>query len=169
MSALVELTKVLIPPAIPVGSGSPEEWDAVEASLGWRFPRDYKSFISTYGFGVIDEIVWIFSPFVNSASSLQSRLAEHREAHAVVVEYEYEPEGLVPWASNTYRGMCYWETDNPDPDAWTIYAALDDDVHRFPEDMTTFLLRTLKGEHLSSVFGGSSHQFKLPVTYRPQP
>lgn len=168
LSALEQLTKILVPPSSPVATGSPEAWAAVEARLGTRLPEDYKSFVSIYGFGAIDGAVWVFSPFANALSHLERRLEEHQQAHVVMVEYQDEPEGLIPWASNDYRGMCFWETDNPDPDSWTVYAALDDDAHRFPENMTTFLLKVLLGEHLSTVFGGDERRFRPPIAYHPE-
>lgn len=162
------LREILSPPSEPVATGSVAEWQAVESRLGFRLPRDYKWFVSTYGFGSIDGSVLVFSPFADPASNLERRILDHQEAHLVAIEYDYEPEGLIPWASNANRGCCYWETDNVDPDTWTVYTGLDDDVHRFPENMTRFILRVLLGEHLSSVFGGATRRFQIPVAYHPE-
>jgi len=164
---LEQLIRVLAPPARPAAIGSPEAWVSVEDRLGVRLPADYKAFVAQYGSGVIDGFVWIFSPFAEGYLNLEARLRRHQEAHIVAIEYEYEPEGLIPWATNEERGMCLWETDNADPDAWTVYVRLDDDVHRFPENMTTFLVKVLTGQHVSTVFGGPTHRFRPPVTFEP--
>lgn len=167
-SVFDSLTRVLPPPRSPIANGSPEAWAVFESRLGLELPRDYKRFVSTYGSGLIDGFVSVFSPFAEGLSNLGTRILEYQAAHIVAIEYEDEPEGLIPWATNDYRGQCHWETDNPDPNAWTVYAALDDDVHRFPESMTTFLLKVLTGEHISTVFGGPTHRFRPPVRYDPQ-
>ena len=167
-SVFDRLTRVLPPPRRPIATGSREAWTSFENRSGLRLPGDYRRFVSTYGSGAIDGFVSVFSPFAEGASNLETRVREHRAAHVVAIEYEDEPEGLIPWATNDYRGVCHWETDNPDPDAWTVYAVLDDDVHRFPESMTTFLLKVLTGEHISTVFGGDTYRFRPPISYDPQ-
>jgi hypothetical protein len=110
-----ELTKVLLPPARPVATGNPAAWAAVEARMGTRLPTDYKWFIDTYGVGIIDDWVWIFSPFdPPGRGTLESRLEWHKESHALGL-FEDEPDGMIPWADNEDRGMCFWETYAPDP------------------------------------------------------
>lgn len=159
-----ELTKVLIPPARPVATGTPDGWAAVEARIG-RLPGDYKRFIDTYGVGVINDWVWILSPFEPAGrGTLESRLTWHKESHALGL-FEDEPDGLIPWADNEDRGMCFWETEEPNPDRWTVLAMVEDDLHRWPENMTMFLLKILRGAHRSAVFGHDT-RYTLPLHYK---
>jgi hypothetical protein len=43
---------------------------------------------------------------------------------------------------------------------------VEDDLHRWPENMTIFLLKILRGEHRSAVFGHDT-RYTLPLQYQP--
>ena len=165
-NVLRELTALLLPPPLPVATGSRHAWGALESRLGIRLPSDYKWFISTYGAGRLEEFVWILSPFEPPAGhgTLEAELAAHRAWHATGL-VEGEPDGLIPWALNEDRGTCFWETNEHDPDRWTVLQIIEDDIRRWPENMTTFLLKVLKGDHVSDVF---SHlgRYTPPLHYK---
>lgn len=168
MDDLETLLELLVPPEEPVGTGTPGEWEELEARMGTALPSDYKAFVSTFGAGSIDKYFYVLNPFI-SLYGLEYEVGRQREAHLWVLEYDPQhPAGLIPWGMNDQRGNCFWETDAPDPDRWTVFTECDDDWHRFPEPMTTFLVKVLLGDHISSVFGSRPKPFDpLPAYYYP--
>ena len=161
------LGAVLLPPQEPVATGSPQSWVALERRLGTSLPTDYKWFVSTYGAGRVEEFVWILSPFSSGhdyATALEVELADHRSWHEMGL-VDGEPDGLIPWARNEDRGTCFWDTSSGEPDRWTIVQIIEDDIRRWPDNMTTFLLKVIRGEHISDVF---SHlcRYEPPLRFR---
>lgn len=183
MAALDELRGILIPPDNPVGTGSAEEWDLLESRLGKRLPTDYKNFVGVYGAGSIDvegDEFTVLNPFAGLRSlRLERMIATQREAHAVIVEIfsKYgdapeQPDGLIPWGTNTTRGLTFWEPNDPDPDRWTVHGEIDDDRMSFPEDMTTYLLNVFRGVHDYFIPWVERTEFRLPLKFtaaRPRP
>lgn len=143
----------LIPPETPVGTGSAADWDALEIRLGLRLPADYKDFVAVYGAGMIElQELSIVTPFAGVRSQrLERMIAAQRKAHSVLTGILganiTQPAGLIPWATNPIRGMCYWEANAPDPDRWTVYSEIDDEGMSYPESMTSYLVNAFRGAH----------------------
>jgi hypothetical protein len=176
MSAIDTLRELLIPPDSPIGTGSAEEWDRLEGRLGTRLPTDYKQFAGAYGAGSInvphDEFA-ILNPFAGLRSMrLERMIATQREAHAAIVEIwgaygdpPEQPDGLIPWGTNSTRGLCFWEPTDADPDRWTVHGEIDDDRMSFPENMTTYLLNVFRGVHDYFIPWVERTEFHLPMRF----
>lgn len=180
MAALDELQRLLVPPDEPIGTGSPEEWARLESRLGTRLPTDYKEFVRVYGAGSIDtegDEFTIVNPFAGLRSlRLERMIATQREAHAAIIEVagEYgdaaqQLDGLIPWGTNSFRGLCFWEPNGREPDGWTVHSEIDDDRMSFPENMTTYLLNVFRGVHDNFIYGVERPGLRLPMKFSPAP
>jgi hypothetical protein len=175
MAAIDDLQTVLIPPDDPIGTGTNDAWDRVEGRLGTRLPTDYKHFVGVYGAGSIDvphDEFTIVNPFAGARNlRLERMIATQREVHAVIVEIigdaTEQPDGLIPWGTNTTRGFCFWEPGQTDPDRWTVHSEIDDDRMSFPEDMTTYLLNVFRGVHDYFIPTVGRPEFRLPIRFTP--
>lgn len=154
---LAELSKLMPPPIEPVGVGSTDQRQEVERELGMQLPEDYWQFISIYGEGTIDDRFRIVNAF--EKSSIFGFYDQYR--------YLTDTVPLLPWGYNFERGTAFWETRDVHPLSWTVYTEFDDDVQRFPEGMTTFLVKTLRGDHLSSVLFNEANPFIPPIPFYP--
>ena len=163
MASFDDLRECLVPPDDPIGTGSPQEWTAVERRIEFRLPSDYKQFVSAYGRGAIEDEVFVLSPFIDAIACyhLESEIARERLAHRQAVEHgfleriiddhqayvgnEPRPAGLIPWGGDQSGGTAFWETTDPDPDRWTMYISTGSEVIRYRETMTTFMVNALRG------------------------
>jgi hypothetical protein len=167
VSSLGGLIELLIPPKQPVGHGTPSQWQELEGRLGRRLPHDYKEFVDLYGFGAIDGYFWVLNPFVGPAT-LQERIAEEEERHLYLAEFDPSHRaGLIPWGHNDDGGTCYWETDDSEPDRWTVLTESGGWTHCHSEGMTMFLVQVLAGNRLSTVLKSRLGPFTPPVYYYP--
>jgi hypothetical protein len=169
---------VLIPPDKPIGTGSAQEWDRIEARLGTRLPSDYKEFVGMYGAGWIavpgDEFS-VINPFAGwRRRRLEREIANQRAAHASLLEIygrfgdvPEQPDGLIPWGTNSFRGVCFWEPNSADPDRWTVHSELDDDRMSYPENMTTYLLNVFRGAHDYFIYNVERSELRVPMPFTP--
>lgn len=121
MASFEDLKECLVPPDDPIGTGSPEEWTAVEHRIEFPLPSDYKQFVSTYGRGAIGDEVFVLSPFIDRVAiyHLESEIARERLVYRQTTEqgflerifderhaylgYEPRPAGLIPWGRGPVR------------------------------------------------------------------
>jgi len=84
--SIEELRTVLPPPATPHATGTPEEWAAIEARIGFTLPTDYKDYIATYGYGRIGGFLVPLNPFFDAGRDFFARadsiLATYRQLKA---------------------------------------------------------------------------------------
>lgn len=165
-----ELLKILTPPPDPVAIGSVSGWRAVEDRIGLALPSDYKWFISVYGAGIVEaaELV-VFSPFAaDDLTSLDSWISYHRSYEIEMQDYGFDvpPPGLLPWAKDSTRGTCLWDTKSGDPEIWGVFVLLQEIMEVYPDNMTTFLYKLLTGARESIVYRAPLDP-RLPTRYRP--
>ena len=136
----------------------PEEggWERVERELGTRLPKDYKTFIETYGTGSISNFLMIANPFsknryVNLLSSARMILDAYRTSRANAPEYFKdnvfpEENGILPFGSTDNGDVLYWRTLG-DPDDWTVtlYESRGSEHFAYDGSMTEFLVDLLTG------------------------
>lgn len=127
-----ELCRLLPPPIRPVERGSDAGWRELEARLGFRVPNDYRWFVSTYGTGCINDILWVCSPFsAEPSKNLIARGLKRQHSigmHAREELYAVAPMDPYPIGYSETGGDVCWNRDG-DPEAWTIITM----SHRPPE------------------------------------
>lgn len=109
---------------------TPGDWNAVEAELGVHPPPDYKQLVGAGPALVLDEELFVASPFdenpnlnlVQSAALGSFALAYLRDADpdGFAVAVHPEPDGLLCWGSDGGGGSYFWDTTDADPSRWTI-------------------------------------------------
>ncbi len=124
-----DLERVLAPPPNPVETGSREGWEQAERMLGVALPAGYKSFITTYGTGAINDFFCVLNPFAERPYYNlieEGRLARSRYLAVRAMFPDHfpfrvfpEPGGLLPWGDDTNGDELYWLTEG-DPDHWPV-------------------------------------------------
>jgi hypothetical protein len=106
------------------------DWDRVEAAIGTRLPGDYKELVGDGYACVLDEELFVASPFdpnpnvnlVMFSARVACGLAELR--HDLPDDYPYviypEAGGWLCWGMDGGGGMYHWDTTDPDPDHWPV-------------------------------------------------
>lgn len=128
------LKDLLSPPNRPREIGWDNAFVETELQLNCRLPEAYKWFVRSYGTGILDEFIWVLSPFastdaLNLRKNLRSRSEWYLKLHEKHPrEYPYQvfpkPEGLIPWAVTENGDVFWWKTVG-DPESWgtVIYPA----------------------------------------------
>jgi hypothetical protein len=171
------LTHVMPPPVDPEETGSTNEWQSVEETIGTRLPSDYKQYINTYGSGSIGDFLWPYNPFsrteaLNLMQRNESDLGALREIRELAGEDEVpyplypEPEGLLSWGISDNGDVLYWLTQG-DPDDWhvIINESRGPWFERFEESATSFLANLITGDIVSEILGRSNLQGT--ILFRP--
>lgn len=151
-------------PDSPVDVAAPEDWEAVEAELSIRLPRDYKWFIEHYGTGCVDSFLWIFNPFstnenldlLRQIDSLSDKYREQkRKLGKRAVPFPIYPEagGLVPFGITDNGDVFFWRSDSPNPEAWAV---VENPVRSavcevYERTMIAFLLGVATGDLTSAI------------------
>jgi hypothetical protein len=108
----------------------PGDWSAVETALGTALPTDYKHLIGDGLACVLDEELWITSPFdpnphlnlIRGLAGTSHMLALMRQLDPVEFPDAPfpEPGGLLGWGSDGGGGVYVWDTSDADPDRWRV-------------------------------------------------
>jgi hypothetical protein len=136
----------LVPP--PQHTDREIDWYAVEAELGTRLPRDYKTLVELYGPGSFDNFLTVFQP-VTPFLTVQLAYRARRSA-----EILGRPE-LMPVAGTDNGDTLYWlKQPAGEPDAWTITGngARNARWPQFPGGLVAFLSAVLSGELQFPIF-----------------
>ena len=155
---------------------SPRDWEAIERRLG-RLPMDYKEFVNSYGTGVVDEFLWVFSPSTRNDNlslgcqheNILADLRGTRDKYPVLYRVNVHPEvgGLFPMAGTDNGDTVYWETNGP-PEAWTmaVMGPRAPEIFRFAGGFVPFLVgilgRSVRCDRFPEEF--PSH---VPASFRP--
>ncbi len=157
--ALRDVTSLVAPPARPTAVPARPDWARVENKLGQRLPRDYKSFVMTYGSGNFAQFIRVYNPFSRDeyGSLLKSanRVCDiYREIKQIegceqFLPFPLYPEkgGLLPWAVDDNGNWLFWLTEGS-PSRWptVVAAGRDKRWQKFDFPMTTFLGKILRKE-----------------------
>jgi hypothetical protein len=159
MDRFLERLTQLVPP--PSRQGSLPDWAAVERSMGFRLPSDYRELAYAYGPGKFDDFLALFHP----QHPIQRLDIVHggREGEAVLREYEASGETLPApvdrlWtiATTDNGDSLYWIREPVEsPDHWgiAVNGARDfDDWQLFDRCLTDFLVSVLSGDLTVSAF-----------------
>ena len=114
-----EILRVLPAPALPLQSTG-SSWDEIESQIGSVLPDDYKQFVTYYGSGRIDNLLWIFNPFasnkhINFVKQIEVRLEALRFLIEKRSEHPYplfpNTGGLLPFGGTDNGDTLYWLTE----------------------------------------------------------
>ncbi len=158
---LEHLARVLPPPTHPYNTGTPDRWDAVEKSLGFVLPADYKEFTDTYGTGLIAGFMVVLNPFVaNPPDNLLQgtdrwleflRIARTFDEQAIPYSLYPETEGLFPWATTDKEQTLLWHRAGL-PDEWATVVCDRSRCWRYERTMTDLLASWLSWEQVYEPF-----------------
>jgi hypothetical protein len=134
------------------GRPSPRDWESFNAEH-LVLPKDYKTYVSRLGDGVLADFFWIWSPFSPSAElnwciQQQEWLAAFRELarnSAPLFEgtkFYPEPEGLLPLGHTMNGDTIFWVTKGQ-PEDWTIAVGRTPPFDLVELNLTDFLFRCL--------------------------
>lgn len=130
--AISQLIKVLQPPANP--SENTGDWQAVEKQMGTELPAEYKTFIETYGTGIIGRFIYIWNPFAEEQFvNLISRSSSDNNLFAEFIlewtdiernrlfPFPVFPEkfGVLSFGSTRNGDTLFWRTHGK-PDEWSV-------------------------------------------------
>lgn len=167
--ALDTLLSVLPSPLVPRDPGRPTDWLAVEQALGTALPRDYKSFVNTFGSGEIGSFLEVFNPFAtNHHVHLLTQVDRIVDALSYddLLPYPVHPEpgGTLPWGITRNGDLLCWLTEG-DPDRWpvAIVNVRDTMYERYDDDMTTFVTKFVTGELVTEVFPNNVPKRDAPL------
>jgi plastocyanin len=119
-AAMKKLTALFPPRETPIQPGTEVEWAAVEKDMQITFPKEYKEFVQTYGYMVVNDFMGFKTPFAGSLThNLATNLAFHKK-HAGKREVIWPTEGgILPIASTVCADhLCY--RCKGEPDEWTV-------------------------------------------------
>lgn len=134
-SSLPGLADLRMSPAAAV------DWAEVEEKLGFIFPEDYKSLVSSYRKFIISGLLSVLAPRAGAEESYVSSVRNMLE-FLEIDGFDYEdspapfPEegGLFPWGSSNSGDTYYWEvlegraigvvTQNRDWEFWTYRGSM---------------------------------------------
>ena len=117
------------PPAEPVEAADPERWPEIEKAMATALPADYKELLATYGSGLFDEVLWLFSPFAppgdgNLVDERDRVLADYAQSRRRFPDHYPlppwpEPGGVLPLGRSDTGNELYWVTEGA-PDDWPV-------------------------------------------------
>jgi hypothetical protein len=171
VSNLEQLQEILPPPS----TGSRIDWDDIAAAYGTPFPADYMNFMSSYGNGVIEEMLEVFAPLADAdpytrrTARLPADVLDLPEVnewsdpqHAEL----YGPADVMVWGETVEADVLGWVTNSEVPEGWPVAVYTHGGEWTvFDCTMTEFLLRLLTGDFernptgLTRLFGKGSAQF----------
>ncbi|TNY36689.1 SMI1/KNR4 family protein [Thermomonospora catenispora] len=153
--AVEQLTAVLAPPA---SGGDQIDWGRIEEEYGVAFPVDYRSFVETYGGGVMDDCIGIITPPVEGSiygAILNGAPFGPDLRHPEGYPYCPDPGGILRWGYSSEGDDAYWRCVSEDPDEWTILIwrrhvpSLEETWWSFEGGMVEFLLAIIRDGHPS--------------------
>lgn len=131
-------------------------WEKAIASVGHRFPNDFKRLAEVFPSGSFGNRIYLFSPIQNQQSladyKKDSQLTlERLEMIRELVTFPYtlfpEADGLIPWASGDNELYLWHNAWGSEPDDWpVVYVDSENgDCGRYEGSVSDFLLQLLSG------------------------
>ena len=176
MSA-TELAACCPPPLTPFSVPGVGDWERVEASLGIRFPLDYKESLSRYGSGGFGDFLYLLNPFflkegyayTQQVSGMLEAYRALKEITPAALPYSCHPEpgGLYPAAVTDNGDVLYWVTA-ASPDDWpvVIYNSRHWRHEEVPLSLTALLTAWLAGSLSTRILPKCQPTFRVYGTPR---
>jgi hypothetical protein len=145
---------------MPTDTGVDEriDWAAAEQELGTRLPADYKSFLETYGSGIINAVTYIFRP-VDAPDRLyaQGSIAEDTPGAQATWHHtperwrpDVDPDDIMIWGRTSGPDILCWVTTADDPDQWPVLVCGRHTKSRwtlYPCGMAEFLINLVTNQY----------------------
>lgn len=177
--SLEKLTKLEPPPPNPVARGTPERWQKVESTLGFRLPNDYKLLTDRYGVGHWANFIEIMNPFYpwqhaqapDFFAWSRKRLEgldegpRFRPGYSAPFERHPSPNGLFPFAFDDDSGTLCWQVSGQ-PDSWRIVCldrTMSERFEQYEMSLTGFLVALLNGEIFPRTFRSNIFPIQRPA------
>ncbi|WP_207401630.1 SMI1/KNR4 family protein [Phytopseudomonas dryadis] len=163
MSMIDELVRILPPPRAR-RSFDNAAWSRCESEWQVRLPEDFKGFISIYGAGVIDDFVWMLSPF-SANSNLNFEKSRYFQESYLVMQQDFPsdyprpsypaPGSFLPWAVTDNGETFFWVVSGG-ADSWKVGVHSVDQGEEEIYDLgcVEFLLGLLRRDVLSKILPG---------------
>lgn len=149
-----DLLTVFSPPQSPLELPSDADWARCSLRFG-KLPPDYRTFVDTFGTGVVDGFLWIFNP--GSANpNLELEASVERELgvleqikkqspNAYRMSVFPQPGGYFPFGGSDNGDTLFWVTDGAAED-WTVavMGPREREVFEYAGTMTGFLIDVLE-------------------------
>ncbi len=147
VAAVKSLSDAWPPPEKPRYTGTDEEWEAAAKKMKITFPAEYKRFIQSYGYVVLNQFLIFHTPLVESENcGLLEKADFYREHNAKIVVWP-EEGGVLPIATTVCAHAITYRCKGK-PDEWTI-AVLDKGgitVEEHPFGLVEFMSRLATGK-----------------------
>jgi hypothetical protein len=148
-----ELINILpIPKILSVKNNNSQNWEYTEKKLGFIFPSDYKEFIELYGAGVINDFLWIYSPFsINENINILNKFEILKCSYNAMkksfpndykLEFYNGRTGLFPWGITDDGDELYWLKSEKNMKL-VIFERQYENMLEYDMNMTTFLMKIL--------------------------
>lgn len=131
-----------------------KSFEYIERQLGSSLPTDYKDFVLIYGVGLIDDFIWVFSPFVeNENLNFMSKKDDILESYKLLKsqfpnDYRHniypDCNGLLPWGITENGDELFWLV-NGIPEHWkvVVYGSRSEEYIEYNCTLTEFLYKLL--------------------------
>lgn len=142
---------------VPATADTFIDWAGLSQSWGTKFPSDYRRFLESYGFGTIQDFLYVSEPEPKNHWKGQSNAGMDyvtANAYANWPEAEKEPQlvgadpVLIGWGGDGSADILCWDASGDDPDGWPVLMYKSDDWmwRRYDCGMVDFLLGVLRAD-----------------------
>ncbi len=155
MSSLDELQGLLGEPVLRPSDG--DNWSDIERHLGSALPGDFKTFLNSYGSGVISGELAVFHPRGSSPllarmiethqmfSERRGRALDYGDTQHIPYAFHPEPGGLISWGYDPSGDEHFFLPSDPDPDRWKIVTMVHEEgCETFDGPFSSFALAFVK-------------------------
>lgn len=164
MSVQIDIEEFARLAGITPFEGTALPWAESGRAVGIELPADYRAFVDAFGGGDLRGRLGVNAPWplhdpsagvtalqamLDDAAETSSLLRELRDSYPAAFPFAFYPEpgGLLVWGGGIGGELCFWLTEDPDPDAWPVVVWDKANWRRYDMGMVALLIRALtKGD-----------------------
>lgn len=183
MRSLEQLIQIAPPPAAPVETGSPKQWDFAQKQLGTPLPKEYRNYIDHYGTGSFNKHIIPFNPFARNESvnlievlDVFHRASRKTQSPGEPIWSAFHPfdlfpatEGVLPWGTTAnFSDSFLWQVSGL-PETWATitYNLRNGEYEVWKMSFTNFLVKLLLTEIESVVLSDGSISINTSPQFNP--
>ena len=166
---IATLAELAPPPQSPLWAGRPQDWTAVEATLGTSLPDDYKEFITVYGAGAFYDFLGVATPFAPK----YDLVTKHGRSRTY-----FQAQDVFPVFPDSGGLLCMGGDDNGDslcwltrglPNEWPIVYSTEDfiEINIFKMTLVEFLAGWVGQRFHPTFLSGLNIHFRPKPIFRP--